>query len=175
MSPSKGEWKYLRHDNLSSNLVQLGHLGQDAFDIGDLNMMKLQIYAQQSFGREGTIGSVIGCLTDPEQAKSSLDREMKKLDLEVLECVNLVDDIAKAFTVWRNAATELEQSVTETNYQNSVQEEKAKIQEDKHEIKKEAEAKHLAYKEAQLKQLEKDKDEAMKIYKRVSRKKHSGR
>ena len=50
-----------RENTLSPNLVQLGHLGQEAFDVADRNMRKLQVCAQQSFGSDGTASISCHC------------------------------------------------------------------------------------------------------------------
>ena len=50
-----------RENTLSPNLVRLGHLGQEAFDVADQNMRKLQVCAQQSFGADGTASISFHC------------------------------------------------------------------------------------------------------------------
>ena len=52
---------FLRENTLSPNLVQLGHLGLEAFDVADRNMRKLQVCAQQSFGADGTASISCHC------------------------------------------------------------------------------------------------------------------
>ena len=114
---------------------------------------------------------------------------MEVLRGELRECVELVRVIEETFNVWREAARELEESATMTRGKIGVcvsrtivkcqadqklqQTEETKNEADINRIELEAQKESLARKSRWLVKLEKEKDEAMRIYKAAGNKNHS--